>query len=751
MGTCSKYTIKGILVSSFEVNAVDRRSLQMVKNGNNDKEKTALRITGMTCAACSGAVERSLRKVEGVDFAAVNLATETALVVHGRDVSLDELKKAVERVGYGVSDELPEEVDRIRYLRSRRDLLQALVVTVPLMVLMLLHMTGSHLPWFPLVELAAAGFVVFYVGRGSIRGAWIAVTHFHTNMDTLISVGSASAWVTTLLHVMGVPIASFGSIGAMIVALHISGRFIESSLRDKAAKEIKNLLKLRAVEARAMIDGEEMRIPIEAVAEGMTVRVGPGDRVPVDGEVLSGRSSVDESMITGEPIPVLKEKGASVTGGSSNLTGEMIITVTRTGEDTFLSRMVSLVQEAQGSKIPIQAVADAGTRGFVPVVTVLAVSAGTFWFFLFERLYPLLFPIRTYFPWVLETESALSFAVFVFVATMVIACPCALGLATPMALVAGTGLASKRGLLIRNAEAIQTTKDIGIVLMDKTGTLTEGNPSVVFHNLSSSDLAAAAAIEKSSGHPLAKAIAASAGGDLPVAEEVEETAGKGVSGVVLGARYEIGRPSSYEPYFEFLETGKTVVEVIREGFAAGFFVIEDRVREDSRSAVEDMKSLGLLPVMVTGDNEATARAVALQVGITEVHSGVRPEDKLDIVRTYQAGDRKVLMIGDGINDAAALKGADIGMAIGSGTDLAIDSADVVVMSGGVSRVLECVRISRRTFRVITRNLFWAFLYNVVAVPVAMAGLLHPAIAEAAMALSSISVVLNSLTIRKGDI
>ncbi|HBG14866.1 MAG TPA: heavy metal translocating P-type ATPase, partial [Synergistaceae bacterium] len=310
---------------------------------------------------------------------------------------------------------------------------------------------------------------------------------------------------------------------------------------------------------------------------------------------------------------------------------------------------------------------------------------------------------------------------------------------------------SKKGLLIRNAEAIQTTKDIGIVLMDKTGTLTEGNPSVVFHNLSPSDLAAAAAIEKSSGHPLAKAIAASAGGDLPVAEKVEEIAGRGVTGVVSDVRYEIGRPSSYEPYSDFLETGKTVVEVVREGFTAGFFVIEDQIREDSRSSVEAMKALGLLPVMVTGDNEATARAVALQVGIAEVHSGVRPEEKLDIVRTYQAGGRKVLMIGDGINDAAALKGADIGMAIGSGTDLAIDSADIVVMSGGISKALECIRISGRTFRVITMNLFWAFLYNVVAIPVAMAGLLHPAIAEAAMALSSISVVLNSLTIRKGDI
>ena len=721
------------------------------KNDKNGKEKTTLRITGMTCATCSGAVERSLRKVEGVDFAAVNLATETALVVHDEKVAREDLQKAVERVGYGTSDEPPEEIDRIRYLSSRRNLFQALVVTVPLMVLMLFHMAGFHLPWFPALELVAAGFVVFYVGRGSIKGAWIAVTHFHTNMDTLISLGAASAWATTLLYILGIPIASFGSIGAMIVALHISGRFIESSLRDKAAKEIKNLLKLRAVEARALIDGKEVRVPIEAVTKGMTIKVGPGDRVPVDGEILAGRSSVDESMITGEPIPVLKEKGASVTGGSSNLTGEMIITVTRTGEDTFLSKMVSLVQEAQGSKIPIQALADSVTRVFVPVVTLLALSAGVLWFLYFDRFYPFVSSARVYLPWVLETESRLSFAVFVFVATMVIACPCALGLATPMALVAGTGLATKRGLLIRNAEAIQTTKDIGVVLMDKTGTLTEGNPSVTFHNLSPDDLAAAAAIEKSSGHPLAKAITASAGEDLPSVENVQEVAGKGVTGLVGGIRYEVGKPDSYDGYSGYLEAGKTVVEVHREGVGAGFFAIEDRIRDDSSSAVEGMKALGLLPVMVTGDNEATARAVARQVGITEVLSGVRPEEKLDIVRTYQAEGKKVLMIGDGINDAAALKGADIGMAIGSGMDLAIDSADIVVMSGGISKALESIRISERTFKVITRNLFWAFLYNIIAIPVAMAGILHPAIAETAMAFSSISVVLNSLTIRKGEI
>lgn len=724
---------------------------KIMRNENavrKDAPKTNLLITGMTCAACSGAVERALSKVDGVDFAAVNLATETAFVVHGEGVSRADLERAVNDAGYGVSNEIPVEADRKRYLLARLNLVLALAVTVPLALMMLLHMAGFHLPWFPWIELVAGGFVVFFAGRGSLRGAWIALAHLHTNMDTLISLGSVSAWLTTLLHILGVPIVSFGSIGAMIVALHLSGRFIESSLRDKAAKEIRNLLRLRASEARVVAGDSEVMVPIEAVRKGMSVKVAPGERVPVDGDVLSGRSSVDESMITGESIPVLKEIGKGVTGGSLNLTGELLVSVTGTGEDSFLSRMVALVQEAQGSKIPIQALADAVTRVFVPVVTILAAAAGISWVLFFSRIYPRLDALRAYLPWVLETESAASFGIFVFVATMVIACPCALGLATPMALVAGTGSASRRGLLIRNAEAVQTTKDIGVVLMDKTGTITAGDPSVVFHNLSVEDLAAAAAIERRSGHPLARAIGKAVEGPLPAAEGIEETAGRGVRGEVGGKIYEVGKPASLEMYTRYLSGGRTIIEVLRDGELAGFFAVEDAVREDSAAAVREMKEMGLLPVMLTGDNEKTARDVAEQVGIEEIHSGVLPGEKLDILRSYQARGKKVLMIGDGINDAAALKGADIGMAIGSGMDLAIDSADIVIIRGGLSKALECIRISGKTFRVIRQNLFWAFLYNIVAIPVAMAGLLHPAMAEAAMAMSSISVVLNSLRIGK---
>jgi Cu+-exporting ATPase len=537
----------------------------------------------------------------------------------------------------------------------------------------------------------------------------------------------------------------------MIVTLHLTGRYVESRLRDKAAKEVKSLLKIQARDARIRTEeGEELSVPIEAVKEGFTVIVRPGERIPVDGEISEGRSSIDESMISGESIPVGKGPGEEVTGGSLNLTGRLIIQATKTGEDSFLSQMISLVQEAQGSKIPIQALADRITLYFVPTILVLATAAALFWYFRFDEMQPFIESARNWLPWVLETEGAVSFGVFVFVATLVIACPCALGLATPMALVAGTGAAYRQGLIIRNAEAIQTSRDIGVVVMDKTGTLTEGSPKVVHHTLDQADLERVVAAEEQSNHPLAKAIAElGKNGKAAIADigDFEETSGEGVHFNAGGSRYAVGKPDDYSEYENDLEAGRTVVEVRKDGGTAGWFVIEDPVRSDSAQAVNWLKDSGILPVMATGDNERTARAVARQVGITHLHAGVRPENKLDIIRGYQAEGKKVMMIGDGMNDAAALKGADIGIAVGSGMDLAIDSADVVIVTGGLSKVVSAISISRSTFRIIGQNLFWAFLYNVVSIPLAMAGLLHPAIAEAAMAFSSISVVLNSMRIK----
>lgn len=719
----------------------------MISTTSTEEKKRSFRITGMTCATCAMIVERALMKVDGVKFAAVNLATETAFVILEKDVPQVILEEAVKKAGYGVSYESREDFEVRRFLAFKRSVILAWSLTAPLMMLMFLHMAGHHMPWFSFIEVLASALVVFVAGRRTIKGAWIALTHFHANMDVLVFLGSVMSFLTALLAMAGLFEVSFGSVGAMIMSIHLTGRYIESRLRDRATKEIKSLLKLKAQEALLLTDdGSEITVPIEAVKEGSFVLVKPGERVPVDGEVVDGISSVDESMITGEPVPALKGPGDRLISGSLNLSGLLKVRVDRVGEDTFLSQMISLIQEAQGSKIPIQAFADRVTNVFVPVVVMLAVISSVLWAFNMDKWAGFLDMARQILPWVTKVDDPLSFGVFVFVTTIVIACPCALGLATPMALVTGTSKAMRHGLVIRNGEAIQTTKDIGIVMFDKTGTLTLGSPKVVDHNLADEAANIAGALESLSNHPLGKAISELKKFDVKI-EEFEEIVGEGVKGKVDGRVYEVGRPADASVYEALLEKGYIVVEVKRDGFIVGYIAIFDPIREDSFEAVKCLKDMGIEVVLVTGDNEITAKTVAKALGIDEVHWGVRPEDKMSIVRDYQATGKKVMMTGDGMNDAAALKAADVGVAMGSGTDLAIDSADVVILQGGAAKVVSLIEISKETFRVIRQNLKWAFGYNVVAIPLAMSGLLHPIIAEGAMALSSISVIINSLRIK----
>ena len=717
----------------------------------SDKEqqqfKTSLVVTGMTCATCSRMVERSLGKVGGVVFAAVNLATETAFVVSDREIPKEELVQAVEKAGYSVSEERAEDLEKNRYLKIKKNLALSWLVTAPLMTLMVFHMIGQHVPLYYPLEVFGGALAIFWAGRDSIKGAWIALSHFHANMDVLVVSGSVAAWATAAFAFAGFPVVSFGAVGAMIMALHITGRYIESRLRDKASKEIRALLSIQAREARVLDgEGKEIMIPIEAVKEGMTLLVKPGERLPSDGELLDGTTSVDESMITGESLPVVKNAGDGVTGGSLNLTGAVRIRATRVGEDSFLAQMVSLIQEAQGAKVPIQAFADRVTNYFVPGVATLAVISGVFWYFQAGRLAPFLDGAARFLPWVTSLRDPLSLSIFAFITTIVIACPCALGLATPMALITGTGAASKKGLIIRNAEAIQTARDVTVAVLDKTGTITEGKPTVVETDLSPEALAAVASLEAFSNHPLAKAIAAASDERLPVTD-LEEITGEGVRGKVAGTTWFVGRPEDASKYDAHLALGQTVVEVRRDDAAEGFVAVEDPLREDAIEGIRRLSEMGISCVMATGDNEKTARAVAARVGVTEVRAGVRPDGKLDLVRNLQSRGGKVLMTGDGMNDAAALKGADIGVAIGSGTDLAIDSADIVIVKGGISRLADAVAISRKTFTVIRQNLFWAFAYNVIAIPLAMGALLHPVIAEGAMAFSSISVILNSMRVK----
>lgn len=703
-----------------------------------------LTVTGMSCASCVRIVERSLSKVPGVKFAAVNLATETAFVILEKDVPLETLEKAVHDAGYGTSRLRPSDLEGERYAQARRSLALALVVTVPLMVMMALHMTGHHVPGMAWAEVVGGAVAIFGAGWSSLRGAWIALTHNHANMDVLVMLGALSAWATAIMHSFGFPV-SFGSTGPMIVALHLLGRYIESRLRDRAAREIRALLAIQSKEARVLLPGGEEMVPVDMLKVNSSIRIKPGERIPADAKVTVGTAAVDESMLTGEPIPVAKVVGDELTGGSILISGTVDAMVNHVGEDSFLSHMIAMIQEAQGAKIPIQAFADRVTNVFVPIVFTMAVFSALFWGCFGRDGANFLDIAGRYLPWVTGLRNPVALSSFGFLSTLLIACPCALGLATPMALIAGTGAASRKGLIIRNAEAIQTVGKVGAAILDKTGTLTLGRPEVVWHNLDAETVKLVASMEAGSSHPLAKAILKMSP-DVTPFSPIEEKAGEGIIAQIGGHRWYVGRPAGPEGLEEQLDAGRTVVEVRCDDKRVGAIALEDPMRPETPAAIKRLEKMGVLPVMATGDNEMAAHRVGKLAGIEEICAEVRPQDKLSLVRDYQGKGCKVLMMGDGINDAAALKGADVGVAVGSGSELAVESADMVIVRGGVESLAEMLRISRKTFAIIRQNLFWAFAYNLVALPLAMTCLLHPLIAEVSMMFSSISVILNSVRI-----
>ncbi|HPJ89084.1 MAG TPA: heavy metal translocating P-type ATPase [Thermotogota bacterium] len=711
--------------------------------------KKSFYIKGMTCATCAQHVKDAISKVEGVDVASVNLATETAFIISEVNISFDEIQKAVRNAGYEAVDRIVEKDTERDLKKSRIRLLIALLITIPLSALMLMHMAGVVIPGYLIMEILLGGIVIFYTGFPSIRSAWIALVHAHTNMDTLIFLGSTAAWVTAVLKFAGVNISSFGALGAMIVAIHLTGKYIEQRLKHKATKEIKALMQLKADEATVVKDGKEEILPLEQILPGDIVLIRPGERIPVDGILYSGETSVDESMISGESVPVFRKAGDQLTGGSMNLTSAVQVKVNRNYEDTFLSQMIALINESQGTKVPIQALADKITRYFVPVVVSVALVGALLWFFNFNSWYPAIDTIRGIFPWIPHVDNALSFSVFIFVSSIVIACPCALGLATPMALVSGMGMATKKGVLIRNSEVIQTINETDVIILDKTGTITEGKPKVVSHNLNKTLLNIVASAESKSNHPLAKAIA-----ELGSGEKIEELLTEEIAGEGLKVKYDseeifIGKPldNANQEYEQMRKQGKTVVEVRSNGKTEGWLALMDPVRKESIDQIRKLKKRGVEIVMATGDNHTTAQTVADLVGIDKVYSGLIPAQKVEIVNGFQAKGLKVLMAGDGINDAAALKGADMGISFSSGTDLAMDSSDIVIVRGGLAGIASTMDISEAMFKIIKQNLFWAFFYNLIAIPVAVMGWLHPAISELAMGISSITVVLNSLRIK----
>ncbi len=712
------------------------------------ENKMSFRVAGMTCTTCSRIVERTLSKVEGVTYASVNLATESAFVAADDSVTFEMLEAAVEKSGYKILKNTPADIDDIKYREARKDLFFILRIGIPMSVLMFMHMVmGIHYHWYGMMEAVAGSIAIFWGGRKTLRGAWIALAHAHTNMDTLIAISAAASWATALMNLAGLDIPSFGTIGVMILMLHLTGRYIESHLRDRAAKQVKALMTLQPREARVVSEENTLMVPIEAVKPDTIIQVNPGERIPLDGVVIEGLSGVDESLLTGESQPVAKDTGSDVTGGAMNLSGVLLIKTTKVGEDTFLSKMLDLVREAQGSKVPLQDLADRITLIFVPAVISLAVISALIWYFFFDSLSLYVAPLAAYLPWPTAFVSPVSAAAYSFVATLVIACPCALGLATPLALVVSTGEASKNGLLIRNAEAIQTLHEVDHAILDKTGTLTLGEPEVIEWELPEEAIPFVCALESNSGHPVAKAVVNRLGiGEFEKPESAEEVPGEGITGRWGNDEWFVGRPLNRSRWTAKSALARTIVEVRKNGEPIGFFAISDPIRSDSKEAVSELARLGITTVMATGDGMEAALEIADQAGIENVRWEVRPEDKLSIIREAQSKGKKVLMAGDGINDAAALKGAHVGVAMGGGMDLAVDSADIVILKGGISKIVSAVKISDKTWQVIRQNLFGAFFYNIIAIPLAMLGLLHPLAAEIAMAASSITVILNSLRI-----
>jgi len=756
----------------------------------NGGEKALLEIEGMHCSACAQSVEKALAGVEGVRTASVSLPSERASVRYDpRRADPEALREAVVRAGYGVREEAPAGEKESRAERERRRLKEAeeqvedagrrmwwsWALTAPIVAWMIPEMVfGVKWPGelgYDVGMLALAAPVLLIWGRETLVGGVRSLLRGTPNMDALIAMGTTAAFSTgfvAVAHDLGLAprLLNYAGVAAMIMAFHLTGRYVETKARGRTSSAIQKLLSLEARTARVLRDGEEVEVPIEEVAKGDVMVVRPGEKIPADGEVVSGHSSVDESLATGESMPVEKSGGDEVIGSTVNKEGVLRVRATGVGEETFLANVVRMVEEAQATKVPIQQFADRVTAIFVP--TILALAALTF-------LGWLLFPdagravaqwASSFVPWVDPGLGRVSLAIFAAVAVLVIACPCALGLATPTALMVGTGKGAENGILIRSGEAIQTLRDVDAVVLDKTGTITRGEPGVTDLRPAgewSEDelLRVAAAAEAGSEHPLGRAIVRRAderGLDLPSAADFESLTGRGVRARVGERRVDVGSARLMEErgvstgelsdvLARLEEEAKTAMYVAVDGSLAGIVAVADQLKDDAERAVTLLRELGLETVMVTGDNERTARAIARKVGIDRVLAGVLPDRKVEEVRKLQDEGRRVAMVGDGINDAPALKQADVGIAIGTGTDIAIESADVTLVRGEPTAVVRAVHLSRATFHKIRQNLFWAYAYNVVAIPVAVLGLLHPAIAEAAMAFSSVTVVSNANRLR----
>jgi P-type Cu+ transporter len=754
---------------------------------STDVRETSFGVIGMTCAGCVGRVERALGKVPGVLEANVNLANEKATVRYfASELRPPELEKAVEGAGYGMvlgEQSSAQDSDEREYRKLEADFLLAAALTVLILVGSLPMMLGLQSPipmmWLKVVLLGLATPVQFVAGRRFYRGAWGALKHGQANMNTLVVMGTSAAYTYSVLATLAPGLFAAGradvyfDTSALIITLILLGRLLEARAKGRTNEAIKKLAGLQAKTARVMRDGEEVDVPVENVEIGDIVAVRPGEKIPVDGLVLSGESAVDESMITGESVPVTKREGDEVIGATMNTSGSFRFEATKVGEDTALHQIMRMVEEAQGSKAPIQRLADRISAVFVPAV--IGVAAVTFVVWL-----------------LLGPEPALTFALLNTVAVLIIACPCAMGLATPTSIMVGTGKGAESGILIRGGEALEGAHKLDTVVLDKTGTLTRGTPEltgvVVEDGIREEELLGlVASAERASEHPLAEAIVRGAKDRaLPLAEAdaFEAISGGGIRArvegreVLVGSRRFLSESGVCEDGLlprseELAREGKTPIFVAVDGEPAGLVAVADVVRDEAREAVDSLHALGLEVAMLTGDNRRTAEAIAQKLGIQRVVAEVRPDDKADEVKRLQSEGKIVGMVGDGINDAPSLAQADVGIAIGTGTDVAIEAADITLISGDVRGVARAIKLSEATVRNIKQNLFWAFAYNVALIPVAAGilyplfsdgsvpgilspvlgeyGFLNPVLAAAAMALSSVTVLSNALRLRRAKV
>jgi len=748
-------------------------------------ETISLPIGGMTCASCVAHVEGALSKTPGVMSVNVNLATEKASVEYIPSVAgLPDFSRAVAEAGYEVLPALEEQAEaeisrEVRKMQNaRRRMILAWLFTGPIILWMLPEMIFG-VAWpnptiFKLGMLLLAAPVLFWVGQRTYVAAYKSSIHGAPNMDALIAMGTGASFLTGIAAFFA-PIPTYAGVSAMIMTFHLTGRYVEASAQGRASQAIRKLLELGAKTAQVLIDGVEKQTPIDAVQVGDVMVVRPGEKIPTDGVVVEGDSAVNESMATGESLPVNKHPGDDVIGATVNQDGLLHVRATRVGKDTFLAQVVRLVEQAQGTKVPIQAFADRVTAVFVPIVIVVALLTFLAWFLFPAVLRPVAEWAAGFLPWVDPSLNTFTLALITTVSVLVIACPCALGLATPTALMVGSGIGAENGILIRAGEAIQAMRDVRMVVFDKTGTLTKGKPEVtdvVARDKERNLLRWAASVEVGSEHPLGKAIVRQAkeqGLNLGHLTDFRAVRGKGVRGVVDGKSVLVGSRALLEEQgiavavldgeMSHLEDeGKTAMLVAVDadrkhpGELLGLLAVADTLKEDAVAAVRELKALGLETAMLTGDNERTAQAIARQAGIDHVLAEVLPEAKLLEVQRLQAEtDGLVAMVGDGINDAPALTQADVGIAIGTGTDIAIEAADITLVRGDLSGVVSAVKLSRATFNKVVQGLFWAFFYNVIMIPLAILGMMHPVLAEIAMATSSITVVANANLLRRVDI